>query len=52
MECHDLTAYDGIDDIVNSCEGEIVLGASLVQISEVFTHSPLSILFPDHHHIC
>jgi hypothetical protein len=49
---HYLTTYCGIDDLVNSHVGEIILRASLVHISEVCTHLSLSVLFPDHHHIC
>jgi hypothetical protein len=29
-ECHHLTTYGGIDDFVNSREGEVVFGAALV----------------------
>jgi hypothetical protein len=49
--CYYLTACGGIDDAINSWDGEINLGVALVQISEVCAHSPVFILFPDHHDI-
>jgi hypothetical protein len=40
------------DDFINSYEGEIILGATFVEIGEVGAHSPFFILLVDHHHIC
>jgi hypothetical protein len=52
QECHHLTTCGRIDDLVYSGEGEIILSTTLIQVSEVSAHSPFSILFLDHHHIC
>jgi hypothetical protein len=45
------TTCGKIDDFVYSCEGEIVFRAIFVQIGEVSTHPPFSILLSDHHFI-
>jgi hypothetical protein len=51
QECHHFTAYGKIDNIINSCDAEIILGVAFVQIGEVGTHLSFSILLLDHHHI-
>jgi hypothetical protein len=52
QKCHHFIACGGIDNLVDSCEGKIILGATFDQICEVSTHSPFSILLSDHHYIC
>jgi hypothetical protein len=52
QERHHFTTCGGINNLVDSCEGGIILGVAFVQIHEVNTYSPFSVLLLDHHYIC
>jgi hypothetical protein len=52
QECHHPANSGRIDDLVNFGKGEIVLRTIFVQVGEVGAHSPIFILFLNHHHIC
>jgi hypothetical protein len=42
----------GVDDFIDSGEGKVILGTTLVQVSEICAHSPFFVLFVDHHYVC
>jgi hypothetical protein len=49
---HHLVTYGGIDDFINSREGEVIFWASLVQVCKIRAHSPFIIFLPYHYVIC
>jgi hypothetical protein len=52
QQCHHLVAHDGIDDFVDSREGEVIFWTSLVQVHKIFAHPPFTIFLPYHDDIC
>lgn len=41
----------GINKLVNAGQRVAILGACLIEVSEINAHAPLAIGLPDHHHI-
>ena len=50
-ETQGLVARSRINKLINLGEGEAVLWAGAVEVSVVYTHSPLPIGFRDHDHV-
>jgi hypothetical protein len=48
---HRLAKRGGIDDFVDSHEGEIIFWTSLVQVYKIRAHPPFTILLPYHYDI-
>jgi hypothetical protein len=48
---HYVAARCRINDLINTGEGKVALGAALVLVSKVYAHSPFSVLFADHHDV-
>ena len=50
-EGHDFASCCAIDYFVNPWQGEIVLGAGLIETGEVDTHAPLAAFLLHHDHV-
>jgi hypothetical protein len=43
---HHLTTHGGIDDFVDSCEGQVIFWTTLIQVCKIRAHPPFTIFLP------